>query len=180
MNTNCQLLLMLRSECLHCVVCLLFSLLRCSDGFNEYYQKLTDHSRKLPTPFDAILADPTFTLATHCPTPATATPTTYPILAAHATFPSYTVVRFLRARKGNVDKGALMMFHWLKWRDEYGVEDLCSYVSMPAQALLSSFVFHCYFSFDSQGRPIYIEKPGKIDVPKFVKEVSDEAVLFTQ
>ncbi|EOX93927.1 Sec14p-like phosphatidylinositol transfer family protein [Theobroma cacao] len=89
----------------------------------------------------------------------------------------HTLLRFLKARKFELDKTIQMWEDMLNWRKEYGVD-----------TIIQDFVYdeylevqHCYpqgyHGVDKQGRPVYIERIGKIDPAKLMKVTTVDRFL---
>jgi hypothetical protein len=81
------------------------------------------------------------------------------------------LIRFLRARDFNLKKATKMYFHYIRWRVVYGASHLATFPSAPWEPLISSILSATYHGWDTQGRPLYIQKSGQIDVDRFVREV---------
>jgi hypothetical protein len=80
--------------------------------------------------------------------------------------------RFLKARDFNLKKSTKMFFHYIRWRVVFGASHIATFPSGPWEPLISSILSASYHKWDKQGRPLYIQKSGAIDVDRFAREVS--------
>ncbi|KAL5338646.1 CRAL-TRIO domain-containing protein [Aspergillus crustosus] len=88
-----------------------------------------------------------------------------------------TLLRFLRARKFDVAAAKAMFVASEKWRKEFGTDELARdfhYVEKPE---VFKYYPQYYHKTDKDGRPVYIEKLGKIDLNALGKITSDERML---
>jgi len=75
-----------------------------------------------------------------------------------------TLLRFLRARKFDVVKAKEMLISAEKWREEFGVENIMKEFDFKEKAQVDKFYPQCYHKMDKDGRPIYIERLGLLDI----------------
>lgn len=78
-------------------------------------------------------------------------------------YDDYFYLRFLRARKFDLEKSLLMVRNFFQWRTEFGTDQIFSY-EFPEVTEMKKFYPHGYHKTDRQGRPIYIECLGKLDL----------------
>ncbi|KAN0061039.1 cytosolic factor, phosphatidylinositol/phosphatidylcholine transfer protein [Thecaphora frezii] len=72
--------------------------------------------------------------------------------------------RFLRARKWDLPAAELMFTEAEKWRAEFGVEKLYHEFEYPEKEKVDEFYPQYYHKTDKDGRPVYIEMLGKLDL----------------
>lgn len=87
------------------------------------------------------------------------------------------LLRFLRARKFDLPKAKLMWSDFIKWRTEFGVDDLVENFEYPELAQVDQLYPQFYHKTDKDGRPIYIEILGKLDVAKLFQVTTSERQL---
>ncbi|KAJ7618431.1 CRAL-TRIO domain-containing protein [Roridomyces roridus] len=75
-----------------------------------------------------------------------------------------TLLRFLRARKFDVPKAKEMFINNEKWRKEFDVEDIVKNFQFPERATVNKYYPQYYHKHDKDGRPIYIERLGMLDL----------------
>ena len=73
-----------------------------------------------------------------------------------------TLLRFLRARKFNLEASKLMFTESEKWRKEFGTDELLDSFKYDEKPLVSAYYPQYYHKTDIDGRPVYIEQFGKI------------------
>jgi hypothetical protein len=98
------------------------------------------------------------------------------VRAMGCTEPSYDeiyLLRFLRARKFDLEKTTDMWKNYINWRKEKKVDEVAHY-EFPELSEAKQYYPHAWFRTDKQGRPIYIERPGKIVLDKLNKVMSNE------
>ncbi|KAF2641442.1 SEC14 cytosolic factor [Massarina eburnea CBS 473.64] len=91
-----------------------------------------------------------------------------------------TLLRFLRARKFNVDLAKQMFTECEKWRASYadvGVEELVRTFEYKERADIFNYYPQYYHKTDKDGRPVYIESLGKVDLPAMAKITSTERMI---
>ncbi|KAJ3567684.1 hypothetical protein NP233_g6207 [Leucocoprinus birnbaumii] len=88
-----------------------------------------------------------------------------------------TLLRFLRARKFDVAKAKLMLLNCEQWRKEFGVDELIKNFDFKEKELVNAYYPQYYHKTDVDGRPVYIEQLGKIDVKALYKITTQERLL---
>ncbi|KAI9788099.1 MAG: cytosolic factor, phosphatidylinositol/phosphatidylcholine transfer protein [Peltula sp. TS41687] len=88
-----------------------------------------------------------------------------------------TLLRFLRARKFNVELAKQMFIDCEKWRKEFGVDYLVRNFSYNEKPKVSEYYVQYYHKTDKDGRPVYIEQLGKIDLNAMYKITTAERLL---
>ncbi|OJJ51444.1 hypothetical protein ASPZODRAFT_56802 [Penicilliopsis zonata CBS 506.65] len=91
-----------------------------------------------------------------------------------------TMLRFLRARKFNVEAAKTMYFRFIeceKWRKEFGTDTLAATFEYKEKADVFKFYPQYYHKTDKDGRPVYIEKLGKIDLNAMYKITTADRML---
>jgi len=75
-----------------------------------------------------------------------------------------TLLRFLRARKFNVDKAKEMLLNCEQWRKDFGVDDLVENFDFKEKEQVDKYYPQYYHKMDKDGRPVYIERLGQLDI----------------
>lgn len=90
-----------------------------------------------------------------------------------------TMLRFLRARKFDVQLSKQMFIDSEKWRAEFGggVDDLVRTFTYPEKAQIVQYYPQYYHKTDKDGRPVYIEALGKVDLKAMHKITSEDRML---
>ncbi|EEB88724.1 hypothetical protein MPER_13274 [Moniliophthora perniciosa FA553] len=98
-----------------------------------------------------------------------------------------TLLRFLRARKFDVALAKKMLLECEQWRKQFGVDDIVKNFDFKEKAEVDKYYPQYYHkmdkpAFDSlvvykEGRPIYIERLGKLDIKALYNITSQERQL---
>ncbi len=91
------------------------------------------------------------------------------------------LLRFLKARNFNLDKAREMYLKHLKWRQAWDVDNIL-FEEFPERAQLLQCFPQGYHMCDRQGRPIYIQYLGGINIHKILSFTDEETIvkLFIQ
>lgn len=87
----------------------------------------------------------------------------------------HEMMRFLRARKLDVAAAVTQYVDCVAWRAATVSPDILG--PDPNEPVYAAICPHANHKFDKQGRPIYIEKTGLIDLPKLLKHVNAETLV---
>jgi len=88
-----------------------------------------------------------------------------------------TLLRFLRARKFDIALSKEMYMNFDKWRKEFGVDDICQNFVYVEKPKVFEYYPQYYHKTDKDGRPVYIEQLGKIDLNAMYKITTEERML---
>lgn len=87
------------------------------------------------------------------------------------------LLRFLRARKFDLEKTMLMFKKFLQWRIDMKVEEINNSYELENLIEIKKLYPHGYHRTDKLGRPVYIELYDKTDVNGLFKVTTDEKMI---
>ncbi|CAL1701897.1 unnamed protein product [Somion occarium] len=87
------------------------------------------------------------------------------------------LLRFLRARKFDLHKAKAMLLAAEQWRKDFGIEEIMKNFDFKEKALVDKYYPQYYHKMDKDGRPVYIERLGLLDVNELYKITTPERQL---
>ena len=87
------------------------------------------------------------------------------------------LLRFLRARKFDLEKTMEMFKKFLQWRIDMKVDELSESYEMENLIAIKKLYPHGYHRTDKEGRPIYIELYDKTDVKALFKITTEDKMV---
>ncbi|ODQ56558.1 Sec14 cytosolic factor [Saitoella complicata NRRL Y-17804] len=88
-----------------------------------------------------------------------------------------SMCRFLRARKWDINLAKEMFLNCEKWRREFGVDEIAKNFQYPEKEAVSKYYPQYYHKTDKDGRPVYIEQLGGIDLKKMYEITTQERMM---
>jgi hypothetical protein len=87
------------------------------------------------------------------------------------------LLRFLRARKFDLNEAIKMWVEKEKWALEFGVEDIISSFIFPKWKQVKEFYPRFYHKQDKFGRPVYFEQVGSLNVKKLLEIIDIDSLI---
>ncbi|SCU94751.1 LADA_0G10924g1_1 [Lachancea dasiensis] len=88
-----------------------------------------------------------------------------------------TLLRFLRARKFDITASKVMFENCEKWRKEFGVDKIFEEFHYEEKPLVAKFYPQYYHKTDKDGRPLYFEELGSVNLTEMYKITKQERML---
>jgi len=88
-----------------------------------------------------------------------------------------TLLRFLRARKFDVPKAKEMLLAMEQWRKDFGIVELVENFDFKEKKAVDKYYPQYYHKMDKDGRPIYVEQLGKLDIKALYEITTQERQL---
>lgn len=88
-----------------------------------------------------------------------------------------SLLRFLRARKFDLAKAKQMFIDCEEWRKKYGTDTILEDFKYHEKPLVASMYPQYYHKTDKDGRPVYFEELGRVNLTEMLKITTQERML---
>lgn len=92
-------------------------------------------------------------------------------------FDDHDILRFCRARKFDLPKIQIMFTNFVNWRRDSEVDDIIETFKFDELKEVKAVYPHGYHGTDKQGRPVYYERFGVLDVPALFRITTEERMI---
>lgn len=92
-------------------------------------------------------------------------------------YDDHILLRFMRARKFDIEAATKMFTDYHNWRSEYGVDKLKDSLEFPEYPIVKKFYPRYYHKTDKLGRPVYVEVVGELDIKQLFAVTTTERII---